>query len=252
MRILAISGVVLALAMAAAPAAARRIAIDEGTTVTLGGYCDLNTDECGPDDGGRLAYEVKFGGGGFSNKLYVHGNGLLSFGEAIDFTAFPEGGGRSFQEIINGWEVPEPGSYGRNLVGVGQSTWVDFQGSGFYQSAALTLFKKGGIRAEWFTCVAPGGACRTNRQFLDLTPTKGGFNGLLSGSGGPETPDHGFVIDGVFTGVNRGESFFVPAQFNGFAGGVPEPASWAMLIGGFGLVGGAMRRRRGALAVIRG
>ncbi len=25
---------------------------------------------------------------------------------------------------------------------------------------------------------------------------------------------------------------------------VPEPASWAMLIGGFGLVGGAMRRRR--------
>lgn len=27
------------------------------------------------------------------------------------------------------------------------------------------------------------------------------------------------------------------------AGGVPEPASWAMMLGGFGLVGGAMRRR---------
>jgi len=27
---------------------------------------------------------------------------------------------------------------------------------------------------------------------------------------------------------------------------VPEPASWAMMIGGFGLVGGAMRRRRSA------
>jgi hypothetical protein len=26
---------------------------------------------------------------------------------------------------------------------------------------------------------------------------------------------------------------------------VPEPASWAMMIGGFGLIGGAMRRRRG-------
>ena len=25
----------------------------------------------------------------------------------------------------------------------------------------------------------------------------------------------------------------------------PEPASWAMMLGGFGLVGGAMRRRRG-------
>lgn len=28
-------------------------------------------------------------------------------------------------------------------------------------------------------------------------------------------------------------------------GAVPEPASWAMMIGGLGLVGGAMRRRRG-------
>lgn len=31
-------------------------------------------------------------------------------------------------------------------------------------------------------------------------------------------------------------------------GGVPEPASWAMLIAGFGLVGAAMRRRNAALA----
>ena len=34
----------------------------------------------------------------------------------------------------------------------------------------------------------------------------------------------------------------------GPAGGVPEPASWAMLIAGFGLVGATMRRRRLAAA----
>jgi hypothetical protein len=32
------------------------------------------------------------------------------------------------------------------------------------------------------------------------------------------------------------------------AAGVPEPASWAMLIAGFGLVGAAMRRRALAIA----
>jgi hypothetical protein len=32
-------------------------------------------------------------------------------------------------------------------------------------------------------------------------------------------------------------------------GAVPEPASWAMLIAGFGLTGAAMRRRRVTAAV---
>ena len=34
-----------------------------------------------------------------------------------------------------------------------------------------------------------------------------------------------------------------------FATGAPEPASWALMIGGFGLAGVALRRRRGAAAV---
>jgi hypothetical protein len=32
-------------------------------------------------------------------------------------------------------------------------------------------------------------------------------------------------------------------------GGVPEPTSWAMMLGGFGLVGGAMRRRKAVAAL---
>lgn len=34
----------------------------------------------------------------------------------------------------------------------------------------------------------------------------------------------------------------------GGIGGVPEPATWTMMIAGFGLLGGVIRRRRGALA----
>jgi hypothetical protein len=34
-------------------------------------------------------------------------------------------------------------------------------------------------------------------------------------------------------------------SFEAAAPGVPEPATWAMMLGGFGLMGSAMRRRRG-------
>ena len=38
-------------------------------------------------------------------------------------------------------------------------------------------------------------------------------------------------------------------QFYGSEAVIPEPATWAMLIAGFGLVGSAMRRRRGVASV---
>jgi len=40
------------------------------------------------------------------------------------------------------------------------------------------------------------------------------------------------------------QSLTVFAKLGAGAAAVPEPASWAMMLGGFGLVGGAMRRRK--------
>lgn len=55
----------------------------------------------------------------------------------------------------------------------------------------------------------------------------------------------GRVTDGVngqLTGVP--ETIYV--RFSNFSGAVPEPATWAFMIFGFGAVGGAMRRQRKA------
>jgi hypothetical protein len=58
---------------------------------------------------------------------------------------------------------------------------------------------------------------------------------LLPGSPQP-------AVSGSFT-------FASPPSGVGIPSGVPEPASWAMLIGGFGLTGAAMRRRKAMTAV---
>ena len=71
------------------------------------------------------------------------------------------------------------------------------------------------------------------------------------------------VVGGVYVGVGSGSGSGVFVHYdNIIAGGteykfdlsaataaVPEPASWAMMISGFGLVGAAMRRRKGAVSV---
>jgi hypothetical protein len=47
----------------------------------------------------------------------------------------------------------------------------------------------------------------------------------------------------ILQGYNSGNSYDI--HWDNLNAGVPEPASWAMMVGGFGLVGGAMRRRIG-------
>ena len=102
---------------------------------------------------------------------------------------------------------------------------------------------------------------------LNLTITSGtdswtgaGFNGYeFSGlsAGGPWT---GYSLSTDFSGLDTSRVTFTPdAVFVNMQGitpnsgqsftisllsGAPEPSTWALMIGGFGLVGGTLRRRR--------
>lgn len=64
------------------------------------------------------------------------------------------------------------------------------------------------------------------------------FSFARGGSGFGRAPF--FVLDAV-----EGTSLAEPVT-----GGVPEPASWALMIAGFGMVGGALRRRRPGLRLV--
>jgi hypothetical protein len=72
-----------------------------------------------------------------------------------------------------------------------------------------------------------------------------GRGSFFNFSGGFTTLDSDTPIEFSFT---TGNSYFLLDNVSlsdfGPAEAVPEPATWAMMIGGFGLIGGAMRRRQ--------
>ncbi len=88
----------------------------------------------------------------------------------------------------------------------------------------------------------------TNIQFYaDSTTALSAASLLISvlNSSRRGTPDFGGLIC-TSVAQNCGGGFTLKG--GGGAGGVPEPASWALMVTGFGLVGAAMRRRRTMVA----
>jgi len=89
-------------------------------------------------------------------------------------------------------------------------------------------------------------------SFIDFA-TSGSSSSLVFAVGDRVSGAVGFnsVIASSSLGGTGSFLHFVPANFSGqleadTSGAVPEPASWALMLAGFGLVGGAMRSRRRA------
>lgn len=83
---------------------------------------------------------------------------------------------------------------------------------------------------------------------IATSPTIVTFTGDCCGD--EDTYEFGSSLASGGTILLVGGSYFgSPVTVSGSvtSGAVPEPASWAMMLGGFGLVGGAMRSRRKAL-----
>jgi hypothetical protein len=132
------------------------------------------------------------------------------------------GGGPTF--VAN-----QPGIAGDFYVlGPANQQWLN----GYFASG--TILANIGATSSFFTVnSSPGGLIITSGSFQSLLPAGFFFNITKTGIAGP----------GIQAVPGQTLANFDPA-FSGAFGVVPEPANWALLIAGFGLVGAASRRRR--------
>ena len=119
------------------------------------------------------------------------------------------------------------------------------------RSALGELYNFGGITAgqtiKFYIFVNDTGDTFTN----NIADNSDGVQHLYALLGGYTGGDFGIPLSALrpgsyfgFEDLNGGGDFnYTDLQFIARTGAIPEPAAWALMIAGFGLVGGAMRRK---------
>jgi hypothetical protein len=123
--------------------------------------------------------------------------------------------------------------FGASVFGSVQDTLT----SAFSGVPGLALDGLPGTTSVCLYFQAPGGVNCTQRVRFDQV---GSFAGTIAVELLASAPDYRPVTTGAFAGDGASFAF----RINVVAAAVPEPATWAMMLGGFGLLGGAARRTR--------
>lgn len=245
------------------------------------GFDDSSIPACDDSctvDSGLLSFNLNFFGTTYSN-AFVSNNGYVTFGAGqTDYTPDGLGSGYSGLPIIAAFfadvdtrnALSALTTYGSGTFAGRDAFGVTWDGVGYYNTQGnklntfqLILTDRSDIadgdfdiyfnydQIQWETGGADGGS-----NGLGGTSAAAGYNaGNGNGAGtffelaGSRVP--GSFIDGGTNPLVEGTNNGTPGQFvfnvrNGsiVVPGVPEPGTWAMMIAGFGLVGGAMRRRQ--------
>jgi len=104
---------------------------------------------------------------------------------------------------------------------------------------------------DWTDLVPTGGIDFGSTYTLNIALTGGNFVYTVGDASWTVAAADSVAIKSVLLqGYNTGSSYDIHwdnLNASAATGAVPEPASWAMMLGGFGLVGGAMRRRKAAV-----
>lgn len=240
-------GTATALAAIAHPAYAERIQIDNASNpipaaalCSIGSACTALT----------MPFSANFGTSSF-NSVYVYTNGLVSIGSQI-------AAGANLSSLASiGGNVFTAGYSPSGLVELSDFQVQDPTPQAF--DATGSLFLKPVFRVRYFANFTADPANKQRMQF-SIFDVGGGEYALQFGHGSGSNvgapifaPDGylGYFIGGA--GIQRSGPALI-SDINGYstkfeyffdanAGAVPEPASWAMLVVGFGLMGGIVRRQ---------
>lgn len=164
--------------------------------------------------------------------VYANQNSGVPGGDITALNSYIAGNGRV---LFQTWDGTAP-SLGASFTGNNNQTSV----------TVGTLFGTGITNP--LTLTNPGWGVFS----MGLAATTGTAEGLFANGNAAIVVGNGgrTIINGFLTDTLAGSQLY-QNQLAYLAGGVvsiPEPASWAMLISGFGLTGAAMRRRRAAVA----
>jgi hypothetical protein len=240
MRVSATCAVAIAIAGIALPdtAAARRTTIDIGATFDFAGYCsrqqlDIPGGDCEPTS---LPFSVVLDGKAYDT-VVVHSNGAVSLGGPLNFDAF--------SNSLRDFDAPVFSPLLRNGLGP-----EEFDRDGEF--VAQFEIEADGFRVNWFSC-ANSVNCFRNNFSLVLKDTAQGFNvDYIYGPNGPTFNGlSGFSLPSGTVesfGPLQNRSFAFDANGSLLGSAVPEPSTWAMMLVGFGLIGGVTRLRRAPAA----
>jgi len=180
----------------------------------------------------------------------------FNVGDVIDFSTWPPVGGigqpRPFLEL-HGVVQEEAGNKYLKLFNSEKNAWTIAHGYAVLGQHNLSLgngfdYKPGHGEVTTSTIhsvdflsqdggevfQASGGTVR--RKLIATIPT-GGWSTVKFGT--TTNGDFGMIVDGP----GRAPFKIDNIRYSAFTNRIPEPAVWMMLIAGFGMVGGAMRRR---------